>query len=60
MESTPYASLGCIRVLLVPVGSIKRATFQKWSDIIKSFEHVRLGDIPPDGREDKGLFRCDL
>ncbi|KZT42062.1 hypothetical protein SISSUDRAFT_980977 [Sistotremastrum suecicum HHB10207 ss-3] len=56
MESTPYASLGCIRVLLVPVGSIRRATFQKWSEIIKSFEHVRLGDIPPDGREDKARF----
>lgn len=53
MDATPFASLAQIRILLVPVGSIRRSVFEKYSGLVRTLEHIRLGDIPPDPREDK-------
>lgn len=53
MEASPFASLAQIRVLLVPVGNIRRSAFEKYAGLVRSFENIRLGDIPPDPREDK-------
>lgn len=53
MDGTPFASLAQIRILLVPVGTIRRSVFEKYSGLVRSIEHLRLGDIPPDPREDK-------
>lgn len=55
MEHPPFASLGHVRILVIPVGDIKRQAFDKWANIIRSFETIRLGDIPPDGRDDHGM-----
>jgi Transport protein Trs120 or TRAPPC9, TRAPP II complex subunit len=53
METGPFASLAQIRILLIPVGPIRRSAFEKYAGLVRSFEHIRLGDIPPDPREDK-------
>ncbi len=53
MDVGPFASIAQIRILLVPVGSIRRSTFEKYAGLVRSFDHIRLGDIPPDAREDK-------
>ena len=58
MDAPPFATLGHVRILLVPVGPIRKATFDKWTALIRSFEHIRLDDIPPDPREDRGEFRA--
>lgn len=37
-----------VRVLLVPVSPIKKATFYKYIELVKTFNLVRLGDVTPD------------
>ena len=54
MDPLEFGSLARIRVLLLPVGAIKRAAFEQWAAEIRSFQSIRLGDIPADTREDKG------
>ncbi|KAG8710483.1 hypothetical protein FRC09_000112, partial [Ceratobasidium sp. 395] len=56
MEVPPFATLGHVRILLIPVGPIRKFTFDKWTALIRSFEHIRLDDIPPDPREDRARF----
>lgn len=61
MDPLDFGSLAHIRILLVPVGSIKHATFTQWASEIRTFENIRLGDIPADSREERGLsFVIDL
>ena len=54
MDLLDFGSLAHIRILLLPVGSIKRASFEQWASEIRTFENIRLGDIPADNREEKG------
>ncbi|KAF8522281.1 TRAPP II complex [Hysterangium stoloniferum] len=56
MEFPPFASLGHVRILVVPVGNIKKQAFDKWANIVRSFETIRLGDISPHSRDDYGRF----
>ena len=56
MDLLDFGSLAHIRILLLPVGSIKRAAFDQWAKEIRTFENIRLGDIPADHREEKGEF----
>ncbi|CAE6523362.1 unnamed protein product [Rhizoctonia solani] len=56
METAPFATLGHVRVLLIPVGPIRKPTFDKWTALIRSFENIRLDDIPPDPREERARF----
>ncbi|GAA5816542.1 hypothetical protein MFLAVUS_010072 [Mucor flavus] len=37
-----------VRVLLVPVSPIKKSTFYKYVELVKTFNVVRLGDVTPD------------
>lgn len=37
-----------VRVLLVPVSPIKKSTFFKYVELVKTFHLVRLGDVTPD------------
>lgn len=37
-----------VRVLLVPVPPIKKTTFYKYVELVKTFNVVRLGDVTPD------------
>ncbi|KAJ3559110.1 hypothetical protein NM688_g536 [Phlebia brevispora] len=56
MDILDFGSLAHIRILLLPVGNIKRAAFDHWVKEIRSFENIRLGDIPADTREEKARF----
>lgn len=56
MDPLEFGSLARIRILLLPVGNIKRSAFEQWSAEIRSFDNVRLGDIPADTREDRGAY----
>jgi hypothetical protein len=42
-----------VRVLVLPVGRIKKRRFASFVERIQQETAVRLGDISPDGRPDK-------
>ncbi|TFK76416.1 hypothetical protein BDN72DRAFT_808930 [Pluteus cervinus] len=54
MDTHSFASLAHVRVLLVPVGSISRSAFETYAAEIRTFDSIRLGDIPADGKDNKG------
>ncbi|KAH9951944.1 TRAPP II complex [Amylocystis lapponica] len=56
MEPVAFASLAHIPVLLVPVGNIRRAVFEKWAADIKTFQSIPLGDVPSDSRDERARF----
>ncbi|KAI0273777.1 TRAPP II complex [Gloeopeniophorella convolvens] len=56
MEYPAFASLAHFRILLVPVGSISRTTFDQWAADIRTLENIRLSDIPPGTKDDKARF----
>ncbi|GAB7345364.1 hypothetical protein MBLNU457_3712t2 [Dothideomycetes sp. NU457] len=45
-----------VRVLLLPVGRIKRSRFESFVERLQGEPAVRLGDITPDARPDRNLF----
>lgn len=55
MDSFTFASLAQIKILLMPVGPIKRSVFDDWASEIRKFDNIRLGDIPADPQEEKGM-----
>lgn len=57
MDASPFASLAQLNILIIPVGPIRRSAFEKYAGLVQSFENIRLGDIPPDPREDKSKHR---
>jgi trafficking protein particle complex subunit 9 len=59
MDVPAFASLAQVRILLLPIGNIPRETFNKWAAQIRTFEDVRLGDIPSDGRDERGQLFCN-
>lgn len=54
MDTHAFASLAHVRILLMPVGTIPQSTFEKYASNIRSFDSIRLGDIPADHKDDKG------
>lgn len=40
----------------MPVGTIPQSTFEKYASNIRSFDSIRLGDIPADHKDDKARF----
>jgi trafficking protein particle complex subunit 9 len=54
MEYNAFASLAHFRILLVPVGSISKKTFEQWAAEIHTLENLRLSDIPPGTKDEKG------
>lgn len=54
MEYNAFASLAHFRILLLPVGSISRKTFDQWASEIRTLENLRLSDIPPGTKDEKG------
>ncbi|GJE90813.1 TRAPP II complex [Phanerochaete sordida] len=56
MDPLEFGSLARIRILLLPVGNIKRSFFEQWAAEVRTFESIRLGDIPADTRDDRARF----
>jgi len=54
MDFHAFASLAHVRVLLIPVGGIQRTDFEKCAAEIRTFDNIRLGDIPTDSKSEKG------
>ena len=57
MESFPYGSLAQIRMLLLPVGNIRRSTFETWVQEIKGIDTIRLGDLTTDVKDERCTSR---
>jgi trafficking protein particle complex subunit 9 len=60
MNSHAVASLAHVRILILPVGQIPRAAFDAYAADIRSFESIRLGDIPGDAKDERGELKHDL
>lgn len=59
MDTHGFASLAHLQILLVPVGSISLSVFERYVAEIRSFESLRLGDIPVDSKNERGIrLRC--
>lgn len=56
MEYTAFGSLSHFRILLLPVGNISRTTFEQWATEIRTLETLRLSDIPPGTKDEKGEY----
>ena len=56
MDNFAFTSLAHVRILLVPVGAIPRTTFERHAAEIRSFESIRLGDIPANAKDERGVF----
>jgi trafficking protein particle complex subunit 9 len=56
MDSHAFASLAHVRILLLPIGSLQQSTFEKFAAEIKAFDDIRLGDIPADQKDERGMF----
>jgi len=55
MDFCAFASLAHIRILLIPVGSIQQAIFENCVSEIRTFHDIRLSDIPPDSKDERGM-----
>ncbi len=60
MEYNAFASLAHFRIILLPVGSISRKTFDQWAAEIRTLENLRLSDIPPGTKDEKGKHTLPL
>ena len=56
MDNFSFASLAYVRVLLLPVGLIPQASFESYAAEIRSFESIRLSEIPADTKDGKGIW----
>ncbi|KAJ7235474.1 TRAPP II complex [Mycena haematopus] len=56
MDTHAFASLAQVRILLVPVGTISQSTFNKYAEELRSFDAIRLGDIPADNKDERARF----
>ena len=60
MDTFAFASLALVRILLVPVGTISKTAFERHAAEIRTFETIRLGDIPADARDDRGMSQYNF
>jgi len=58
MDHFAFASLAQIKILLVPVGSIKKSLFDKRAAEIRSFDSIPMGDIAVGDKDQRGLQRA--
>ncbi|KAH9926207.1 TRAPP II complex [Fomitopsis serialis] len=56
MEPPAFASLAHVQILLLPVGSIRRSTFDRWASELRSIESIPLGDIPAESKDERARF----
>ncbi|KAF8636691.1 hypothetical protein AX17_003496 [Amanita inopinata Kibby_2008] len=56
MDTFAFAALAHVRILLVPVGPIPQPVFERHASEIRSFETIRLGDIPANAKDERARF----
>ncbi|RUS24192.1 transport protein Trs120 or TRAPPC9 TRAPP II complex subunit-domain-containing protein [Jimgerdemannia flammicorona] len=54
--SINITSISYIRVLLIPVGPLKKTTFFKHVKLVKEFSELKLGDVTPDMKKGAGAM----
>lgn len=54
MDTHPFASLAHVRILLIPVGLIPQSLFEIYAAEIRTFDSLRLAEIPTDTRDGRG------
>lgn len=54
MDSFSFASLAQIKILLVPVGTIRKSAFEKRAAEIRSFDSIPLADITVEDKDERG------
>lgn len=59
MESFAYGSLAQIRILLLPVGNIRRSSFERWVQEIRNIDTISLGDLSTDVKDERCKSTCD-
>ncbi len=52
MDCSTFAALAQIQILLLPIGSISRTTFDLWARTIRTFNEIRLSDVQGDSKDD--------
>jgi hypothetical protein len=55
-DTASFISPARIKVLLVPIHPIKRAKFERYSDLIRNYGRIQLADVPADIRGERGTF----
>lgn len=58
MESFAYGSLAQIRILLLPVGNIRRSSFERWVQEIRNIDTIGLGDLSTDVKDERCTSAC--
>ncbi|KAG1756741.1 TRAPP II complex [Suillus paluster] len=56
MTSHAFAALAHIQILVLPVGPIPRTAFEKYAAEIRTFDSIRLGDIPTGMKDERARF----
>lgn len=56
MDPYSYVAPSRVKTLVCPFGSIKRNVFMQYYDRLASANSVRLVDVTPDGRPDRGVY----
>ena len=56
MDTQAFVSLAHVRILLVPVASISPLSFDEYASLIRSYQSIRLGDIPTGHKDERGKW----
>lgn len=56
MNTHAFAALAHIPILVLPVGPIPRTAFEKYAAEIRTFDSIRLGDIPTGMKDERARF----
>lgn len=56
MNTHAFAALAHIPILVLPVGPIPRTVFEKYAAEIRTFDSIRLGDIPTGMKDERARF----
>ena len=59
-DTSSFVSPARIQILLVPIHPIKKARFEQYSNLIRSFDRIQLSDVPPDPRGERGERNFEL
>ena len=55
LDSLSFAAPARVKVLVVPVGRIRRSRFLSFLERLRQENVIRLGDVSPDGRPHRSM-----
>lgn len=54
LDPYSYVAPSRVRSFLCPLGNLKQSTFLNYAERLNNFKEVRLVDVTPDRRSDRG------